>query len=419
MKAEIITIGDEILIGQTVDSNSAWIGEELNKIGIDINRIVSIKDESGEIVQAINESFERVDLVLMTGGLGPTRDDITKQTLSSYFDDELVMNQEILSRIESYFVEKGLPILEMNRQQAMLPSKAKVVPNLKGSASGMWFEQEDKVLLSMPGVPYEMKHIMQNEGLNRIKHHFNTEVIYHKTILTTGAGESYIANRIKDWENELRESGLSLAYLPSLGIVKIRITGMGGEPEELEERVNRKAEELKALLPDLYFGEDKDKLEEIVGELLKTNNKKVATAESCTGGYIAHLLTSVPGSSEYYEGTYVTYSYDLKSDLLAVDKEIIRDKGAVSEEVVLQMAEGIKKNMNVDYAIAVSGIAGPGGGTPEKPVGTVWMALAGPNSLKAERYQFGRTRMNNIRITAITALNWLRKELQSVNGRAQ
>jgi len=411
VKAEIITIGDEILIGQTIDTNSAWIGEELNKIGIDVNRIVTIKDKPSEIINATEDSFSRVDLVLMTGGLGPTQDDKTKKTLTEFFGDHLVLNEEILARIEEYFSLKGLIMLEVNRQQAMLPSKADIVENLKGSASGMWFKKENKVLLSMPGVPYEMKHIMEHQGLEKITNHFKTLPVYHKTILTTGAGESYIANKIKGWEAEVRSSGLSLAYLPSPGLVKLRISCSGENESHIKERVDRRGEELKELLSDIYFGENKDKLEIMVGELLKSKGKTIATAESCTGGYIAHLLTSVPGSSVYYEGSFITYSYDLKTEMLGVDKAVILEKGAVSEEVVLQMATGVQKKMNVDYAIAVSGIAGPDGGTEDKPVGTVWMAIATPEGVKAQKFLFGRLRMNNIRMTAITALNCLRKEL--------
>ncbi|MEM7163543.1 MAG: molybdopterin-binding protein, partial [Bacteroidota bacterium] len=297
MKAEIITIGDEILIGQTIDSNSAWIGEELSKIGIEVNRITSIKDEPSEIVNASEEAFERVDLVLMTGGLGPTLDDKTKRTLTDHFEDELEMNRDILERIESWFKAKGLPVLEVNRQQAMLPSKAKILQNLKGSAAGMWFERDEKVLISMPGVPYEMKHILEHSGLDEIKSHFKTLPVYHKTVLTTGMGESLIADRIEDWEHELRSSGLALAYLPSPGLVKIRISAKGSNFSEIKMKVDQKANELKDMLADIYFGENKDKLEIMVGDLLREKGKNIATAESCTGGYIAHLLTSVPGSS--------------------------------------------------------------------------------------------------------------------------
>ena len=411
MKAEIITIGDEILIGQTVDTNSAWIGEELNKIGVEIKRITSIQDVPEEIVKATEEAFERVDLILMTGGLGPTLDDKTKKTLTDHFNDELVMNEEVLETIESYFISRGLPILEVNRNQAMLPSKAQVVRNYKGSASGMWFEKNGSVLFSMPGVPGEMRHILENEGLAKIKSHFTTLPIYHRTLLTTGAGESYMSEKIKDWELELETIGVSLAYLPSPGLVRIRLTARGKDGEAIKQKVDKKAGELKERLSEYVFGEDKESLEGLVGDLLRAKGKTLATAESCTGGFIAHLLTSVPGSSAYYEGSFITYSYDLKSAMLGVDKNVILEKGAVSEDVVLQMAKGVKDGMNVDYAIAVSGIAGPDGGTEDKPVGTVWMALATPDGIEARVFQFGSNRMSNIRTTALTALNWLRKEL--------
>lgn len=411
MKAEVITIGDEILIGQTVDTNSAWIGEELNKIGIDINRITSIKDEPSEIISATEEAFSRVDLVLMTGGLGPTMDDRTKWTLTHHFGDELEMNEEILNRIESYFEKKNLPMLDVNRQQAMLPKKAKILPNLQGSAAGMWFQQDKKVLISMPGVPYEMKHILENEGLAKISEHFHTLPVYHRTLLTVGAGESYLSQIIFDWEMELPEHGIALAYLPSPGIVKIRLSARGEDKKLLKAKVDKKFEEMKVMLSEYHFGENKDTLEEIVGKQLLEKKKSIATAESCTGGYIAHLLTSVPGSSSYYEGSVVTYSYDLKSEVLGVDKDVLLKKGAVSEEVVVQMAKGVRDRMNVDFSIAVSGIAGPEGGMPGKPVGTVWMAIATPMGVEARKFQFGKQRMNNIRMTAISALNWMRKEL--------
>ena len=411
MKAEIITIGDEILIGQTVDTNSAWLGQELNKIGVRIDRITSIQDVPEEIVKALDEAFARVDLLLVTGGLGPTRDDKTKKTLTDYFNDELVMNEEVLKAIEKFFVSRDLPILEVNRQQAMLPSKAYAIRNYKGSASGMWFEKENKVLLAMPGVPYEMKHIMEREGLERISSNFKTLPVYHRTLLTTGAGESFLADQIVDFEESLEELEISIAYLPSPGLVRIRLTAIGEDESAIKEKVDEKADELKDRLKKFVFGEDDIKLEEVVGELLKAENLKVATAESCTGGYIAHLLTSVPGSSEYYEGSLITYSYDIKTTALDVDRKVIEEKGAVSEEVVEAMAKGLKERFNVDYAIAVSGIAGPGGGIPGKPVGTVWMALANNKEIKTHKFWFSHDRMGNIRRTAIAALNWLRRDI--------
>lgn len=411
MKAEIITIGDEILIGQTVDTNSAWIGRELNKIGVTVDRIMSIQDKPSEIVNAIDESFSRVDLVLVTGGLGPTRDDKTKLTLASYFGDHLKMNEEVLNSIEQFFISRDLPILEVNRHQAMLPSKADVIRNYKGSASGMWFQKEEKALLAMPGVPHEMKHIMEQGGLQRIASSFNTVPVYHRTLLTTGAGESFLAEKIKDFEDSLDNENMSMAYLPSPGLVRIRLTALGDNKLDIQQKVDRKASELKKRLNEYVFGEDNEKLEEVVGQMLRDGKLKVATAESCTGGYIAHLLTSVPGSSDYYEGSLITYSYDIKTTALDVDRKIIEEKGAVSEEVVKSMAAGLKNRFNVDYAIAVSGIAGPEGGIPDKPVGTVWMALANNSEIKTQKFLFSHDRMGNIRRTAIAALNWLRKDI--------
>lgn len=416
MNAEIITIGDEILIGQTVDTNSAWLGQELNKIGVRIDRITSIQDKPTEIVKAIDEAFSRVDLLLVTGGLGPTQDDKTKKTLIEYFTDKLEMNEEVLHAIEEFFISRDLPILEVNRQQAMLPSKAEIIRNYKGSASGMWFKKDDKALLAMPGVPYEMRHIMERQGLDKISSSFKTLPIYHRTVLTTGAGESFLAEEIKDFEAALASEDISIAYLPSPGLVRIRLTAIGENEEEIKKRVDKRADELNERLSKYIFGEDEIKLEEVVGQLLKAKNLKVATAESCTGGYIAHLLTSVPGSSEYYVGSLITYSYDIKTTALDVDRKIIEEKGAVSEEVVIAMADGLKNRFNVDYAIAVSGIAGPGGGIPGKPVGTVWMALANNHEIKTHKFLFSHDRMGNIRRTAIAALNWLRIDILENTG---
>jgi nicotinamide-nucleotide amidase len=415
MKAEIITIGDELLIGQTIDTNSAWMGSTLNAIGIRVNRITSISDEKSEILSAIDTAFDRANLILVTGGLGPTNDDITKATLAEYFDSEMEINDAVLVDIESYFKRKGKETLEVNRLQASLPSKARIVRNLKGTASGMWFDHKGKVLISMPGVPYEMKHLMEDGFIPMISAHFNTTPVYHHTVLTMGMGESHLSMKIKNWEDSLAESDLKLAYLPSPGIVKLRLTAHGPDKAELKVRVDKKVKELEALIPDLVYGYNTDRLEELVGDLLSIKGKKVATAESCTGGYIAHLITTVPGSSQYYEGSFATYSYTSKTDILGVDAELIKEEGAVSGEVVKSMALGLFDRFEVDYAIAVSGIAGPSGGTEDKPVGTVWMAVGTKEKMEVKRFQFGNHRVNNIRMTALNALNTLRKQLLMLN----
>jgi nicotinamide-nucleotide amidase len=411
MQAEIITIGDEILIGQTIDSNSAWIAGELNKAGIRVSRINSIADEASAINAGLDESLARVDLVLMTGGLGPTADDITKKTLADYFGMPLVMNEEVLADIRGFFDRIGKPMLEMNEQQAMLPAGAHIVRNRKGTASGMWFEKEGKVLISMPGVPYEMVHLMESGFMDMIESRFRRGHVFHRTVMTFGQGESFIADTVKDWEAGLASTGVKLAYLPSPGIVKMRLSAFGDDSEELERKVMDQAIALERLIPDIVYGYDDETLEAVVAGLLKEKGKTISAAESCTGGYISHLLTSIPGSSDYLEGGLCTYSYASKTELLGVDSEIIIEKGAVSEEVVIAMAEGCRKLYQTDIAIAVSGIAGPSGGTPDKPVGTVWMAVAHEDGMFTHCFHFGRDRMRNIRMTALHALNEVRRIL--------
>jgi nicotinamide-nucleotide amidase len=411
MIAEIITIGDEILIGQTVDTNSAWMAQELNKLGVRIGRSTTIADEPGPIVIALKEAFSRTDLVLMTGGLGPTNDDITKKTLTEFFEDELIQNEEALTRITQFFEARGKKILQVNLDQALVPSRAKIVQNQKGTASGMWFEKDGKVAISMPGVPYEMKHLMRTGFLSMIAKRFKTEPVFHHTLMTFGEGESFIANKVKDWEEGLADDGVKLAYLPSPGIVKMRLTAFG--EDDIEAKVMRQATKLEKLIPELIYGYNDEGLEEVVGRLLQERGKRVSTAESCTGGYIAHLFTSIPGSSAYYQGSFCTYSYRSKTEILGIDPQTIIDQGAVSKEVVLGMAKGLFNQFDTDYVIAVSGIAGPGGGTEDKPVGTVWMCVGTKDKLETRLMMFGRNRMYNIRMTALYALNELRLQLLS------
>lgn len=412
MKAEIITIGDELLIGQTIDTNSAWIGKQLYLIGIDVNRINSISDKKQDILDALNESRKRADLILITGGLGPTKDDITKHTLAEYFNSELYLDKEVLSSIKKFFDLRGREMLEVNKLQAELPRKATILANPVGTASGMWFEDKGQIFVSMPGVPYEMKSLMENHVLPKAKSYFKTPEIIHRTVLTQGIGESFLAEKLSDWEDELRNSGLSLAYLPSPGLVKLRVSSKGIENGKklVDEFVN----ELYNRIPELIFGEGKDTLQNIIGKHLTDQNKTIATAESCTGGYISQLITSIPGSSKYYKGSTIAYAYDVKSNDLNVSADDLNSFGAVSQQVVEQMARGIKKKMRCDYAIATSGIAGPEGGTDEKPVGTVWIAIATPSKIISKKYLFGNDRQRNVHKTAITAFNLLRKELERI-----
>lgn len=413
MKAEIITIGDEILIGQTVDTNSTWLAENLHPLGIKVERITTISDTRAAILSAVEESFSRSDLILMTGGLGPTRDDITKETLAEYFDTTLVRNEKVLEGIEAWFRERGRPVLEVNRAQADLPKDARILENTRGTAQGMWFERKGKVLISMPGVPYEMKGIMRDGGFEALRTRFGTPNIIHKTVLTLGIGESYLADLMSDWESSLRNEGLSLAYLPSPGLVRLRLSGFAnnGEAEKVEGRIAHYIHELKRRMPQHVFGYGKQTIAEVLGMMLQSNGQTLAVAESCTGGYISHLITAVPGSSGHYLGGVTAYSNAAKAKVLGVDPELIHSHGAVSEPVVKAMAKGVRNRMGSTYAIATSGIAGPDGGSDEKPVGTVWLAIAGPGFCKAAVHNFGRSRSRNITISALSALNWLRNEI--------
>jgi len=414
MIAEIITIGDEILIGQTVDTNSAWMGKQLNAIGIKVIKISSIEDESSAIISALDAVNEKSDLILITGGLGPTKDDITKSVLANYFGGTLLRNQEVLERIESFFASRNREMLETNRQQADLPNTATILLNDLGTASGMWFKKDEKVFVSMPGVPYEMKHLMTERVIPKIKEQYNLPAIYHKTIMTEGIGESFLVEMVKEWEESLIAEDIKIAYLPSPGIVRVRLTAEGKQLDKLELRVNRKAEELYQLIPQYIFGEDDIPMEEAIGNLLRENKQTIATAESCTGGYLAHLFTSIEGSSDYFLGSIISYANEVKQDLLHVPASDIENFGAVSKEVVEQMAISARKAINTDFALATSGVAGPGGGSVEKPVGTVWIALAHKGGVRSKVFKFENNRERNIRRSSLAALGMLRRNLSKV-----
>ena len=415
MKAEVIAIGDEILIGQTIDTNSAWLGEQLYLHGIRLNKIVTISDVPAEITAAVDEAFLRADLILVTGGLGPTQDDVTKETLTAYFDTELEMHPEVLSGIEKFFTSRGREMLEVNRKQAELPKGADILVNSRGTAMGMWFEKNGKVLISMPGVPFEMKGIMREYGFEKIAKFFTTHPIVHKTILTQGIGESFLADQITDWETSLRNEGFFLAYLPSPGIVKLRISGYAenDNAEEIESHIDKYIAELNRRFPQYIYGTERETLAEVVGNLLRKRKQTLALAESCTGGYMGHLITSTPGSSDYFMGGVVSYSNDSKVNMLGVSSKTLDEDGAVSENTVKEMANGARIKFNATFAVATSGIAGPDGGTDEKPIGTVWIALAGPGKTVAKRYDFGKSRSRTITISALSALNWLRNNILS------
>lgn len=408
--AEIITIGDELLIGQVIDTNSAWMGQKLNEIGIKVKQITSISDDKMHILTTLEEAKKRADVILITGGLGPTKDDITKKTLCDYFGSELVFHEPSFKVIEEIFNSRGRTITETNRLQAYVPANCEVLVNKNGTAPGMWFNDGKKIIVSMPGVPNEMKGLMETLVIPQLKSKFNLAPIVHKTILTQGIGESFLSDLIEKWELALPVY-MKLAYLPSAGTVRLRITASGKDADVLRKEVESQTEELKKLISEYIFGYETDQLESLIGELLVQKNKTLSTAESCTGGFIAHKITSVPGSSRYYMGSVLPYSNDLKTGLLKVDPELIAKHGAVSQEVVTQMAELARKMLKTDYAIATSGIAGPSGGSDLKPVGTVWIGIAGPEKTKAWKVQLGSNRLRVITETALHALNGLRKEL--------
>jgi nicotinamide-nucleotide amidase len=416
MLAEIITIGDEILIGQIVDTNSAWIGTQLNLTGIKVKQISSVSDDSDHILKALKEAESRADIILITGGLGPTKDDITKKTLATYFNVGMVIHKETESMIRDFFAKRGKELTELNRKQSEVPENCEVILNHNGTAPGMWFEKNNKIYVSMPGVPYEMKAIMENDVIPKLKKRFSLPAIYHKTLLTNGIGESFLAEKIEVWEDSLASMNLKLAYLPSPGMVRLRLSGYGKTTDEIKFKIEHAFENLLPLIKDYFFGyeeygKEPDSLEKIVAELLVQKNKTLALAESCTGGYISHLITSIPGSSSFYRGGIIPYHNTHKNELLGVENIIFEKSGAVSEECVNEMASGVKNKFNADYSIAVSGIAGPSGGTDEKPVGIVWIAIATPNEIITEKFQFGTDRNRNIRMTALAALNKLRKSL--------
>jgi len=411
MQAEIITIGDEILIGQVVDTNSAWMAKELNKYGIGVSKITSISDEADDIVKTIEAAMKRSPLVLMTGGLGPTNDDITKKTLSDYFGMKLIQDDELYQKIQDRLAKYGIPMNRFNREQALIPDRARIIPNDFGSAPCMWFEKDKRILVSMPGVPFEMKGIMQNGLIPAITDHFVTSEIVHKTIMTDGIGESVLAQMLSDWEENLPQ-GMKLAYLPSPGKVRLRLSITGDNKPELEKMIDAEVQKLKKILPDNIFAYDDIAIEERIAELLLEKGKTLGTAESCTGGYIAHLITSHAGSSAYFKGSVVSYSNEIKENVLGVNSKDLEEFGAVSQEIVEQMATGARKVLNTDYAVATSGIAGPDGGTDEKPVGTVWIALAGDFGVRSEKLELYKVRERNIKVSAFKVLNLLRKELE-------
>lgn len=414
MNAELLTIGDEILIGQITNTNAVWMAQQLNQIGVKVVHMSSVSDNKTAILNAFADASKRADLVLITGGLGPTKDDITKSTFCEYFNTTLVENADVLKDVTMFFEKRNKELTHINKKQAEVPKGSIVIRNKNGTAPGMWMEKDNTIFVSMPGVPYEMKLMMSDFILPELKKRFTLPHIYHKTILTQGIGESTLCELISDWEDGLVDKNIGLAYLPSPGMVRLRLSGSDLNYETLISKINSEVDKVIPLI-DKYiygyeeYGKEQPKLEEILGELLLSKKLKLALAESCTGGYISHLITSVAGSSAYYNGGVVPYHNQFKHELLNIDNAVFEKFGAVSEECVTAMAKNVLKTFQANVSIAVSGIAGPSGGTPDKPVGTVWIAVAFEEKIIAKQFNFGDDRMRNIQVTAATALNMLRK----------
>ncbi len=406
--AEIITIGDELLIGQTVDTNSAWLGNQLFEIGVQVIQITSISDEPKSITKALDQAQRRADLIILTGGLGPTKDDLTKDVLCEYFESNLVCDEEALNRITDYFKSLNKPILEVNERQALLPDNCESLINNYGTAQGMWFERNNKVFLSLPGIPYEMKGIMLDFGLAKIKNRFNSLPLFKRTVLFHGIAESELADQLSSWQERAQTAGVKIAYLPSPGIVKLRVSASGADAKNL---VDNFIPELYKLFPNKIYGEGLLTLPEVVFTNLKNKGLTIATAESCTGGQISRMITAIPGSSEIFVGGIVTYSNKVKTKELNVDPNLIEKFGAVSEHVVTQMAESVRQKMNTDIGVATSGIAGPAGGTEHKPVGTVWISVSTIDQVLTTKFSFGQSRERNVLKASLSALNMVNELL--------
>ncbi|MCF6185369.1 MAG: competence/damage-inducible protein A [Bacteroidales bacterium] len=408
MKADIIAVGDEILIGQITDTNSQFIAERLNLSGFEIRQITSVADDKKHIIKVLDEVSKYTDLILITGGLGPTEDDKTKQTLADYFKTRLVLNEEVLEDVKHFVKSKGFSLNERNIKQAEVPENCKVIRNKNGTAAGMWFEKNNTVFISVPAVPFEMKEMLETDILPMITKHFKTPHIVHKTVLTYGFPESTLAEKLSNWEQHLY-SGINLAYLPSPERIRLRLSIIDDTKAKAENILNKEIQKLNKIIGDSVFGYGNLFLQDALIGILTNRNLTVSTAESCTGGNIAHLITSVPGSSACFKGGIVAYSNKIKTSLLKVSEKVLEKYGAVSKEVVEQMVKGQLELFGTDYGIAVSGIAGPTGGTSEKPVGTTWIAVGNKEKIIARKYTFGTRRLLNIRFASARALDNLRR----------
>ncbi|MFX0557603.1 competence/damage-inducible protein A [Maribacter sp. CXY002] len=412
MLAEIITIGDEILIGQIIDTNSAFIAKELNKIGISVYQITSVQDDREHILQSLSEAQSRADIVLVTGGLGPTKDDITKHTFCEFFNDTLVENKDVLKHVEALFAKHiSTPISDINRQQALVLSKSEVLHNDYGTAPGMWIHEEDTTFISLPGVPFEMKNLILSRVVPKLANFYKRPHIIHKTIITYGLGESAIAQKIEAWEDNL-PNFIKLAYLPNLGKVRLRLTAKGSDFDILSNAIEEELRKLFPLIGDIIYGtEDDEAIEQVIGKLLTKKGLTLATAESFTGGSIAEHITSVPGASSYFKGSIVSYATEVKINTLNVPRELIETHSVVSEAVAIAMAKGVKKIMDVDFAIATTGNAGPSKGDSIADVGTVFIAIASPNGIFANEFNMGKQRERVVQKSVNKAFEMLQKEI--------
>ena len=439
MAAEVISIGDEILIGQITNTNAQWMAQQLNLIGIPVKQLTTVGDNREDMLRSLREAQTRADIILITGGLGPTSDDITKPVLCEFFNTKLVFNEKCFEDVKFQFESRGIQMPDINKGQAEVPENCIPILNKNGTAPGMWFETtignrqlaiskntEDKTLptancqlfVSLPGVPYEMKAMMSDFVIPELQKRFQNFFIVHKTVHTQGIGESSLAEKIKEWENSLSTCEIKLAYLPSPGQVKLRLSANGNDQKKLITAVDEKIGELRLIIPEYIFateefGKEPETLEKVIGEMLRQKKKTLAVAESCTGGYIAHLITSIAGSSDYFNGGIIAYANEIKINVLKVDAKILEENGAVSKEVAEQMSGGVRTRLKADFGISTTGIAGPTGGSAEKPVGTVWISVASESKIISEKFNFGNNRERNIRRASLSALNMLRTLLES------
>lgn len=412
VRAELLTIGNEILFGQITDTNSQWMSVELDKVGIKVIRKTSVGDNEQEILRAFAEAESRADIILITGGLGPTSDDLTKPCLATYFDCELRIHEEALAEVTAFFISRGRELTEINRQQAALPVCCTKITNPSGTAPAMWFEKNGKVFVSMPGVPHEMKRIMTESVIPRLLKAFQVPHILHQIVRTVGIGESFLAEKISQWEKDLPPH-IQLAYLPGLGGVKLSITSNGTDPVAMRAEMDELLVKLRSRIESFIFSYRDENLEEVVGRMLRDKHLTISIAESCTGGYVSHLITSVPGSSEYFLGSMIPYAYDIKMRQLGVKPETLERFGAVSEPTIIEMANLVRSQFNSDIGLATSGIAGPGGATPEKPVGTVWIAYSDKHQTVTRKLQLGTDRLINIQLASLAVLNLVRHSIPS------